>query len=299
MTSTRRVLVFGSINLDLFLHVPRLPHPGETVGGGTFSSAPGGKGANQALAAKRAGAEVALIGAVGEDPYGAEALTVLRRDGVDLSQVAFVSAPTGVAMILVEDGGENLIAVAGGANGLVTGEHRVTAEQVLLCQLELPHAANAEMMGRGRREGAQSLLNLAPFEPEAAAYCGLADVLVANAQEAAQLAAALGLAQGSPTEICRELARRTGSDTIVTLGAAGLAASIGGRCLALPATPVEARDTVGAGDALCGYLADALACGRELDVEALTFAAKAAAVACTRAGAQPAMPWRHEVQSFG
>jgi ribokinase len=178
------ILVFGSINVDLLVPVPHLPVPGETVLGGDYRIAPGGKGANQALAARRAGAPVTMAGAVGRDSFAEIALSLLRRDGVDLSLVATTERPTGCATIAVDAAGENLIAVASCANLLVTAaqvpDRLLGPETVLVLQREVPIAENAALIGRARERGARIVLNLAPAGPIAPARLADIDFLIAN-----------------------------------------------------------------------------------------------------------------------
>jgi len=292
------ITVFGSVNLDLIGTVDRLPRPGETVSGRAFATAPGGKGANQALAAARAGASVRMVGAVGQDGFAAPALTLLQAGGVDLARLRSVEAPTGVALILVESTGENVIAVMPGANAaLMPADAEAldfAADDVLVLQLEVPVAAIEAAARRARAAGASVLLNFAPFRADAMTLLPHATHLIVNESECALVAAAAGLPAASPADQAAVLALQTGLTTIVTLGRDGALAVDGGRIEMAPALPVQAVDTVGAGDTFCGYLAAAIA-ERMLLGAALTLAAAAGSVACTKAGAQPAIPRRAEV----
>lgn len=294
------ITVFGSINLDLIGNVMRLPLPGETVTGHGFATAPGGKGANQALAARRAGASVAMLGAVGEDDLAAQSLDLLDEAGVDLGQVRRVPGPTGVALILVEDSGENVIAVIPGANGAVGAEDAAQVAAVegdaLLLQLEVPVAAIAVAARKARTAGAHVILNFAPFRADALGLLPNITHLVVNESECALVAAALGVERGGPAAQADVLAAKLGLIVIVTLGPEGVLARGNGETLAVPALPVRAIDTVGAGDTFCGYLAAALGEGKTLR-DALALAAKAGSLACTKAGAQPAIPLRAEVDA--
>ncbi|MGH7092836.1 MAG: PfkB family carbohydrate kinase, partial [Stellaceae bacterium] len=177
------ILVFGSINVDLMVPVERLPGPGETVLGGDYALTPGGKGANQALAARRGGATVAMAGAVGRDAFAAIGLDLLRRAGVDLSLVRETARPTGCAAITVGRGGENQIAVASGANGAVTAaqvpDHLLGPDTILVCQMEVPAAETAALVHRARRRDARILLNLAPAMPLDPSALGDIDLLIA------------------------------------------------------------------------------------------------------------------------
>jgi ribokinase len=277
------ILVFGSINIDVLVPVPRLPSPGETVLGGDYALLPGGKGANQALAARRAGAPATMAGAVGNDGFAALALENLRRDGVDLSLVRRVERPTGCAAIMVGAAGENVIAVAPGAN------HKAKAASVpdsvlgsgtiLVCQMEVPAAENWALIARSRAAGARTVLNLAPAAPIDPAHFAQIDILVANAGEADALTA-------DPAG----LARRLRQAFIVTRGGEGSTAYLadGGR-IDTPAVAIEPVDTTGAGDTFVGVLAAGLDRGLTL-AAALREACAAAALACLANGAQSSMP---------
>ncbi len=298
------ITVFGSINLDLIGGVDRLPGPGETVPGSAFATAPGGKGANQALAARRAGAPVRMIGAVGKDGFATSALALLSSGDVDLGGVRTVEEPTGVALILVDKAGENVIVVIPGANGAVGEADAATLAfspgDVLLLQLEVPVAGIEAAARRARGAGAQVLLNFAPFRPEALDLVALATHLIVNETECALVAKALGIETGAIEELALAMARRLATTVIVTLGREGVVAAEAGKgegTLAKAASlAVEAIDTVGAGDTFCGYLAAALSEGTGLD-EALQVACAAGALACTRSGAQPSIPLSEDVET--
>jgi len=291
------ITVFGSTNLDQVGTVSRLPRPGETVSGGTFSMAAGGKGANQALAARRAGAEVRHISAVGNDPFAELALELLRRDGVDLSALRVVDRPTGIAMIFVDGEGENVIAVLPGANGAVSPEdaetHLADAQGgVLLAQQEIPQAATERALELARRQGMTSILNTAPFLDTTAALAPKADILIANETEFALLSGR-GLAELDAA--MADWADRHGQTVIVTLGKDGArAVTRDGEAIRVEALPVRPVDTVGAGDTFCGYLAAGLDAGLGLEA-AMRRAAVAASLACLNPGAQPAIPFTEAV----
>jgi ribokinase len=294
------ITVFGSINLDLIAGVERLPSPGETLPGGPFATAAGGKGANQALAARRAGAAVRMVGAVGQDGFAAPALALLREGGVDLAAVATVAEATGIALILVDRRGENVIVVIAGANGTLDAaraEALPFAEgDVLLLQLEVPVPAIAAAARRARSAGAKVLLNFAPFRADALGLLSDVTHLVVNETECALVAAALGFGDGAHEAQARAIAERTGATVVLTLGAEGVVAVDQGQVLRAPALRVEPVDTVGAGDTFCGYLATALEAGRDLQ-DALALAAAAGSLACTRSGAQPSIPMLAEVEA--
>jgi ribokinase len=277
------IVVFGSVNVDLIIPVPRLPRLGETVLGGDYALLPGGKGANQALAARRAGAEVVLAGAVGSDSFAGIALNLLRRDGVDAQLVRVVEQPTGCAAIMVSSEGENMIAVAPGANASARSDQvpdeLLGAGTTLIAQMEVPPNETATLIERLRGRGGYSLLNLAPALPIDVALLGEIDLVVANEDEAA--------ATGSDPE---QLARRLRHGLVVTRGAAGALALLrDGMRIEVPALAIEPVDTTGAGDTFVGVLAAALDLGSTLEA-ALRRASAAAGLACLARGAQTAMP---------
>jgi len=277
------ILVFGSINVDVVVPVPHLPRPGETVLGGDYAILPGGKGANQAFAARRAGAAVMIAGAVGNDDFAAVTLQGLRREGVDLSLVRRSKRPTGCASIMVGADGENLIAVASGANEAVSAAQVPDAvlgpETVLVCQMEVPVGENAALIHRAHVRGARVVLNLAPALPIEAGLLSEIDVLIANEGEAATL--------GETREHLSSCLRQA---LVVTCGAAGATAYLasGGR-IDVPALAIEPVDTTGAGDTFVGVLAAGLDGRLALD-DALRRASAAAGLACLSRGAQTGMP---------
>ncbi|MCS6932713.1 MAG: ribokinase [Acetobacteraceae bacterium] len=287
------VLVFGSANADLVFRVPRLPAPGETVLGPGWRALPGGKGANQAVAAAKDGARVAFAGAVGRDAMAAVATAALREAGVDLSLLAEVAEPTGCAAICVDPAGRNQIAVASGANLAVRAaqvpDSALRGATVLL-QMEVPRAETEALAARARRLGARVLLNLAPaaeISPDALAAL---DLLILNEGEAAWLAARVGTAGDAAS-----LSAALGCGVAVTLGERGAeAAGPFGRAFA-PAFRVAAVDTTGAGDCWCGVLAGALDRGLPI-AEAMRRAAAAAAISVTREGAAPSYPRAEETE---
>ena len=284
------ILVFGSINIDVLVPVPALPLPGETVLGGDYVLLPGGKGANQALAARRAGSAVMMAGAVGSDSFAGLALETLRRDGVDLTLVRQVERPTGCAAIMVDAHAENLIAVASGANreakAASVPQSVLGPETILLCQMEVPAAENWALIHRARAAGSRILLNLAPAAPIDPAIFAEVDVLVVNAGEAAALGA-------EPAAF----ARRLRQGLVVTRGGAGSTAFLaGGGTIDTPALAIEPVDTTGAGDTFVGVLASGLDRRLALDV-ALRHASAAAGLSCLAHGAQTAMPERAAIEA--
>ena len=277
------ILVFGSINVDVVVPVPHLPAAGETVLGGDFSLLPGGKGANQAAAARRAGAEVVMAGAVGSDSFARVALGGLERAGVETGLVHVAERPTGCALIMVGQSGENLIAVASGANRAVCAEQVpddwLGPRTLVLAQGEIPFAETEKLMRRARARGGSCVLNLAPAFALDPALLPELDLLVANEGESARL--------GWPP---REAARRLRLGLVITRGAAGAEAHLAdGSVLAVPALPVNAVDTTGAGDTFVGVLAAGLDAGLPFAL-ALRRASAAAGLACLAPGAQAAMP---------
>jgi len=294
------ITVVGSINLDLIADVERLPAPGETVPGSTFRTAPGGKGANQALAAARAGSPVRMIGAVGKDPFATEALQLLREGKVDIAGVRETHASTGVALIFVDGRGENVIVVVPGANGTVLPGDLARLEpakgEIVLLQQEIPAATIEAAIDAASASGAVSILNTAPFRPETAPLLARADYIVANETEFDLYAEALSLPAGGREDRMLGLAQSTGRTVIVTLGGDGVVAASGGGIVRADAVPVTPVDTVGAGDTFCGYFAAALAAGLTLQ-DALRRAAAAGSLACLTAGAQPAIPLAKDVEA--
>jgi ribokinase len=290
------VVVVGSINADLVVSVERLPRAGETVTGGTFARHGGGKGANQAVAAARAGARVAMVAAVGADDLGEEALRELAAEGIDVAAVTRLEdAATGVAAIVVDERGENLIAVASGANYALDAtvvEEAVArliergTSGVVLLQQEIPEAVVLAGIRAARAAGWQAVLNPAPARPLPDELDGV--VLTPNADEARALAG-----QDDVEAAAAELARRTGAPVLVTVGADG-ALLLDGELERLPAPAVEVADTTGAGDAVNGALAAELAAGRPLR-EAARFAMAAAALSIQVPGAREGMPRRDQV----
>jgi len=284
------ILVFGSINTDVLVPVPHLPLAGETVLGADYVIAPGGKGANQALAARRAGAPVMLAGAVGRDSFGEIALQLLRRAGVDLSLTIERERPTGCAAIMVDAGGENLIAVASGANlaaeAAQVPDRMLDAGTILVLQMEVPVAENTALIRRARARGARIILNLAPVGAIEPGVLAATDLVVANESEAA----ALGADRSG-------LASRLRQGLVVTYGAAGAVAFLAdGSEMAVPALAIAPVDTTGAGDTFVGALAAGLDQGLAL-FAALRRASVAAGLACLGVGAQTAMPERAAIDA--
>lgn len=293
------VIVFGSINLDLVTRVARFPTPGETIDAEAFATYPGGKGANQALAAARAGAAVKLYGAVGTDAFADSALALLAAGGVDLDGVKRVAAPTGCATILVDARGENCIAVAAGANAFAdpkaVPDGVLAPGTVVVLQHEVPDHANAVLIARAHRAGAQIILNAAPARPVSIELLRRIDVLIVNETEAAALAAAHGW-PATADEFAAAAIAVTAPPfaVVVTLGNEGVLAASGADTIRVRAPDVDVIDTTGAGDAFVGALAAAIDARTPLP-DALRAAVVAGSLACTAAGAQPAPPRREAI----
>jgi len=299
------IAVFGSVNVDLVIRGPRLPQPGETVIGGDFHSSQGGKGANQAVAAARAGRQkVTFIGAVGDDDFGRAARESLAREGIDGSLLKTVpDRPTGIALILVDETGENLISVASGANGAFIPEEVDALPQavfdraaVLVTNLELPPGSVRRALRRARSCGVTTVLNPAPANQCIVKEGWLTDVdvLTPNRTEAAHLTGFACESEADAIACARELRRLGCRRVIVTLGSKGCVV-VDDEVTTLAAHKVTAVDATAAGDAFTGALAAALAEGRSFR-EAATWANAAAALAVTKSGAQPSIPSRSEIE---
>lgn len=304
------VLVVGAINVDFVVAAPRLPGPGETVVGGGLQRHGGGKGANAAVAAARAGAVVRLVGAVGADETGAGALAELHADGVDTHDVAVLDGiSTGVALIVVDHHGENQIAVGAGANAAVTPEQVRTAFETALpgagCVLvstEIPGAAVAAAVEAATRARVPCVLNPAPVIPVVAELLEHGPVLTPNSSECRDLAALLG--EGAPGDGpdsaprgAHAIAMRSGAPVVVTLGGDGAVVLVRGtEPLRIPPRPATVRDTTGAGDTFNGVLAARLAAGVDLG-DAVRLATIAASLSVGHVGARTGMPRADTIDS--
>mgnify|MGYP001822556186 CR=1 FL=1 len=294
-----RIVVVGSINSDLVVRAPRIPSPGETVTGGTFFQADGGKGANQAVAAARLGAHVSLVARVGVDELGDHAVAGLREEGIDVSFVRRDPAEaTGVALIVVDANGENAIAVAPGANARLTVEDVESARQaihdadIVLVQLETPLEAVERAATLASEAGVRVILNPAPARPLPDALLRLVDVLTPNESEVAAL--------GGEEDVrsAGSAIRQRGVETVVvTLGARGAMIMEAHGASSIPAFEIDATDTTAAGDAFNGALAVGLATGGTIDA-AVRLGCAAGALAATGAGARPSLPSREEVKAL-
>ncbi|MEU8888203.1 ribokinase [Streptomyces sp. NPDC048442] len=299
MTPTPSIVVLGSTNMDLVAYVAKAPAGGETVTGREFRTVPGGKGANQAVAAVRAGGEVTMIGAVGNDDFGTRIRSALEHSGIDTDSLRTAEGPSGTAHIVVDDNGGNSIVVIPGANGLVTelapgDEAVITSAYALLLQLELPLSAVTAAAQAARRHGVRTILTPAPAAAMPPGLLAATDLLVPNEHEAAALT---GL--HDPLLAARALLDDV-PEVVVTLGAAGSAYVSRGAPdpVFVPAVPAEpVLDTTGAGDTFVGALAVALGEGKPMP-EAMRWASAAAALSVQRHGASTSMPYRQEIDAL-
>jgi ribokinase len=292
-----RIAVVGSCNMDLVAYADRLPAPGETVRGHRLLQAPGGKGANQAVAAARAGGAVTMIGAVGDDMYGHELRASLREADVDVTGLRVSAQPTGTAHIMVDAAGDNSIVIIPGANAEFTeltaaDRQAIARSDVLLLQLELPEVAVTAAAAAARRAGVRVMLTPAPVRPLPASLLELIDLLVPNRHEARQLTGQAGV----PGALQALLGLVPAA--VITLGADGCSyADRGGNRIAVPAPQVRAVDTTAAGDAFTGALAVSLAEGHA-PADALAWASSAAGLSVQREGAARSMPDRAEIDAL-
>ena len=300
------VTVVGSLNMDLVVKAPRLPAVGETVTKGTFGTFPGGKGANQAVAAARLGARVGMVGAIGKDAFGSQLRDGLRRDGVDVSHVIEIDdAPSGVALITVGSQGQNTIVVAPGANWRMTTAHvdaaadLIARSQILLIQLEIP----IETVTRAAEIASSAKVRVvldpapAPESPLPDRLVRLVDFINPNEVEAKALTGTNVADERGARDTAERLLAMGCRSVVLKLGARGAFVADGDTRAAVPGIHVDAVDTTAAGDAFAGALAVALGEGRPV-MEAVRFANVAGAISVTRMGAQPSMPRRAEVVEF-
>lgn len=298
------VTVVGSSNLDLVMKMARLPKPGETVTEATFTQAFGGKGANQAVGAVRAGAAVRFVTALGDDQFGDAMLLSYQNDGINTQYITREpETPSGTALIMVDEKGENIISVAPGANDKLTPENVNEAAEafdgagVVLLQFEVPASTVARAIERGSDAGATVIWNVAPVRSFDHSILRKVDVLVVNETEAQFLSGSPVTDAHSATAAAGKL-QEMGPDTvIVTLGSDGSVVKDRDNAQVVPAYRVTAVDTTAAGDVYCGCLATALADGRTLD-DAVRFASAGAALSVQRLGAQPSAPARPEIEAF-
>jgi ribokinase len=297
------IVVVGSLNIDLVFGVERFPEPGETVSGHSLERHAGGKGLNQAVAAARLGAEVRMLGAVGDDANGVWLRDVLETSGVDATHVVTASGPSGTALIEVDRNGDNRIVVIPGANGLVTPEMASTGLSdigdfgILLVQGELDWEAVTASVRIAHERGATVIVNPAPahrLDPE---LIRLADVIIANQHEAALLTGMETESSVDATEAALWLTDAGCGTVIITRGPKGCVWSSDGNTGSVPTFRVQQVDSTAAGDAFCGGLAAALADGLEI-FEALRWASAAGALSASKAGAVPSLPQKQEVEAL-
>ncbi|WP_104902761.1 ribokinase [Pseudomonas sp. LH1G9] len=299
-----KVVVVGSLNMDLVTRASRLPRAGETLIGQSFSTVPGGKGANQAVASARLGAEVAMIGCIGSDAYGIQLRDALLAEGIDCQAVSRVDGSSGVALIVVDDSSQNAIVIVAGSNGELTpaslqaADAVLQAADVIVCQLEVPLETVGYALKRGRELGKTVILNPAPASgPLPAQWYASIDYLIPNESEATALSGVTVDSLDSAKLAAAQLIKAGAAKVIITLGAQGALFSDGNRVEHLAAPNVKAVDTTAAGDTFVGGFAAALAHGKS-EAEAIRFGQVAAALSVTRAGAQPSIPTLHDVQGF-
>ena len=296
-----RIVVIGSTNMDLVAKLDRLPATGETVSGGTFSTSLGGKGANQAVAAARLGGEVMFVTSVGNDPYGHQAVSAFQKDGINLDFLVMTgAAPTGVALIMVGENGENIIAVVPGANHLLLPDHVLKAEKVIkkaacvLIQLEIPMETVEAAVEIAAKHHVPIILNPAPAQSIPDSILRRVTTLTPNEIELAQL---VGITNENENQMLAALKRKTGIENLIlTVGKRG-ALIYGDPPVSIPAPEVQAVDTTAAGDAFNGALAVALSRGEGLE-EAVRFANIVAAISVTKMGAQASLPTIEELDIF-
>jgi ribokinase len=299
----KKVLVIGSTNTDMVVKSERIPAPGETILGGRFLMNPGGKGANQAVAAARLGGEVTFVAKVGDDLFGREAKALFAKEGIRTDYVLTdASEPSGVALIMVDGKGENCIAVASGANGalrpgdIAVARDAIETAGVLLMQLETPVDTVLCAAQWAAAKGVPVILNPAPARPLPAELFASLSLITPNESEAELLTGIPVTDVASAQEAAVTLIAKGVRRVVITLGAKGALVCDGGSCTLIPAFPVQAVDTTAAGDVFNGALAVALTEGQPL-TEAVRFAAKAASISVTRMGAQASAPRREELGS--
>ena len=299
------ITVVGSLNMDLIVRAPHIPAPGETVTGSTFSTAAGGKGANQAVAAARLGAQVTMVGCVGDDAHGRALLSGLRADGIRTDFVRVDSTTgTGVALITVADSGENSIVVSPGANHTLTpadisaAEAAIAGADMVLLQLEIPLETVASAVQMAKKHHVPVLLNPAPAHPLPDVILAGVTYFIPNETETALYAGFPITDDRAAEKAAAQLCERFGMEMVVlTLGSRGALLHAAGQNIAVPPFPVSPVDTTAVGDAFVGGFAVAITEGRT-PVDAARFASAVAALSVTKAGAQPSLPRRNEVLQF-
>ncbi|MBU1329792.1 MAG: ribokinase [Gammaproteobacteria bacterium] len=298
------ILVIGSLNMDLVVRAPRLPLPGETLSGEQFATVPGGKGANQAVAAARLGARVAMLGCLGDDAYSTQLRAGLAAEGIDHSGVTSLPGrASGVALIVVGADSQNAIVVVAGSNAELDAAHLARFDaslqnaDIVICQLEVPLATVGVALQRAHALGKTVILNPAPaVGPLPADWLSCIDYLIPNESEAAALSGLPVSSQAEAGLAAQQLLAAGARRVLVTLGAAGVLHATPAGLQHFPAQAIQAVDTTAAGDTFVGGFAAALAQGLD-EAEAIRFGQAAAALSVTRAGAQPSIPHLAEVQA--
>lgn len=305
METNKKIIVVGSCNTDMVIRVDHLPEPGETIIGHDFITNQGGKGANQAVAVKRLGGETAFIARLGNDDFGAKSLRLLTEEGIDTSFVRLTDGvSTGVALIPVDDKGENSIIVSSGANALLSPLDIEEAEplfekaSILLMQLETPVPTLISAARLAKQFGAKVVLNPAPYpkEPLPIELFELVDIITPNETEAAGMSGVKVLDEESALKAICEIQKQGVGNVIITAGASGAYTSTEGQLVRIPSEKVEVVDTTAAGDTFCGALCVALSKGTDM-VQAIRFANKAASLSVTRLGAWMSIPYEKEIRS--
>ncbi|EJG0604099.1 ribokinase [Cronobacter sakazakii] len=304
MKSAGQLVVLGSINADHILNLEAFPAPGETVTGSQYQVAFGGKGANQAVAAGRSGADIAFIACVGEDDIGERIRQQLSRDNIDVSPVSAVAGEsTGVALIFVNGEGENVIGIHAGANAALTPERvneqreKIANARALLMQLESPVESVIAAARIAHENQTTVILNPAPARALSDELLALVDIITPNETEAEKLTGVKVSDDESAAQAAAVLHQKGIETVIITLGSRGVWLSVNGEGQRVPGFRVKAVDTIAAGDTFNGALMTALLEGTPM-LEAIRFAHAAAAIAVTRPGAQPSVPWRNEIDAF-
>jgi len=299
-----RILVIGSSNIDFIIRLDRLPVVGETVTDGQFMQTFGGKGANQAVAAARAGGQVTFITCLGNDPQVPALMGNFREAGIDAGRIVHVAdGPSGAALVMFDQAGANYLAVAPGSNYRLEPGHLdacrddFAAASLVVLQMELRPDTTLRALELARQAGKPVVFNFAPVPPGHLALDPAMGILVVNEHEAGALLGCGPVAAAEAPEAARQLVARGLQSAIITLGRDGACAQAGGQAFRVPGRPVRAVDTTGAGDTFTGALAVALAERRPMP-EALDFANRAAALSVTRMGAQPSIPWRREIDAM-
>lgn len=297
------IVVFGSLNMDLVVRVPRVPGAGETLQAHSFMNNPGGKGANQAVACARQGARVAMVGRVGDDAFGLSLKASLAGDGVEVEHVALAAASTGVALIMVDDSAQNRIALIPGANAFVGAEDMprlqgdMATARLLLLQLEVPMQAVVDAAELAHSRGCTVVMNPAPAEALPDALWKLVDILVLNETEAAMLSGIAVQDQAGAARAADALRRRGPAHVILTMGSDGVMACDARGCRHFDALKVKAVDTTAAGDTFIGALCASLAKGEAID-DGIALGIQAAALCVTHAGAQVSIPRREDLSAL-